>query len=171
MKIWLGGWEWRHGPEACAEDFGDLRKVNELSFSVRRRRLTFGACRDQTSCLYGVPHVVWGRWKSQHKKIVYLSPYVEKPFNSKVIKCFVPELRRRKVFRVSGFLCYLYMSYGHYKRFAYRYGYVYFTYSYLAMWHPFVLNSFFLFIEQITLTHNRNLLLSNCRFGHAWDVL
>ena len=26
----------------------------------------------------------WGRWKSQ----VYLSPYVEKPFNSKVIKKF-----------------------------------------------------------------------------------
>ena len=54
-----------------------------------------------------------GRWKSQHRKIVHLSPYVEKPFNSKVIKSFVPELRSRKVFRVSGFLCYLYMSYEH----------------------------------------------------------
>ena len=40
-----------------------------------------------------------GRWKSQHRKIVYLSPYVEKPFNSKVIKGFVPELRSRKFFR------------------------------------------------------------------------
>ena len=27
-----------------------------------------------------------------------LSPYVEKPFNSKVIKSFVPELRSRKCF-------------------------------------------------------------------------
>ena len=36
-----------------------------------------------------------------------LSPYVEKPFNSKVIKSFVPELRSRKCFCVSGFLCYL----------------------------------------------------------------
>ena len=40
-------------------------------------------------------------------------PNVKKPFNSKVIKSFVPELRSRKVFRVSGFLCYLYMSYKH----------------------------------------------------------
>ena len=40
-------------------------------------------------------------------------PYVQKPFNSKVIKSFVLELRSRKVFRVSGFLCYLYMSYEH----------------------------------------------------------
>ena len=28
-----------------AEDFRDLRKISELSFSVRRRRLTFGARR------------------------------------------------------------------------------------------------------------------------------
>ena len=31
---------------------------------------------------------------------VSLSPYVEKPFNSKVIKSFVPELRSRQVFFV-----------------------------------------------------------------------
>ena len=38
----------------------------------------------------------------------YFSPYVEKPLNSKVIKSFVPELRRRKsffVFRDSYVLC------------------------------------------------------------------
>ena len=40
-------------------------------------------------------------------------PRVKKLFNSKVIKSFVPELRSRKVFRVLGFLCYLYMSYEH----------------------------------------------------------
>ena len=40
-----GGCEWRHAPEACVEDSGDLRKVRELSFSVRKRRLTFGARR------------------------------------------------------------------------------------------------------------------------------
>ena len=39
-----------------------------------------------------------GRWKSQNRKNVYLSPYVEKPLNSKVIKSFVPELRSRKCF-------------------------------------------------------------------------
>ena len=31
-----------------------------------------------------------GRWKSQNRKIVPLSPYVEEPLNSKVIKSFVP---------------------------------------------------------------------------------
>ena len=41
-----------------------------------------------------------GRWKSQPRKIVPLSPYVGKPFNSKVIKSFVPELRSRQVFFV-----------------------------------------------------------------------
>ena len=57
-----------------------------------------------------------GRWKSQHRKNVYLSPYVEKPFNSKVIKSFVPELRSRKCFCVSGFLihmCSMYICYEH----------------------------------------------------------
>ena len=39
-----------------------------------------------------------GRWKWQNTKIVPLSPYVEKPLNSKVIKSFVPELRSRKCF-------------------------------------------------------------------------
>ena len=41
------------------------------------------------------------RGNSQHRKIVYHSPYVEKPLNSKVIKSFVPELRSRK-----NFLCF-----------------------------------------------------------------
>ena len=38
-----------------------------------------------------------GRWKSQNRKIVPLSPYVEKPLNSKVIKSFVPELRNHYI--------------------------------------------------------------------------
>ena len=50
-----------------------------------------------------------GRWKSQHRKIVYPSPHFN--FNSKVIKSFVSELR--SVFYVSGFLRYLYKSYEH----------------------------------------------------------
>ena len=39
-----------------------------------------------------------GRWKCRNRKIVRLSPYVEKPLNSKVIKSFVPELRSQKCF-------------------------------------------------------------------------
>ena len=61
--------------------------------------MTFGS--SQWPC--GVYHsCCGGRWKSQNRKNVYLSPYVEEPLNSKVINSFVPELRGR-VFRVSGF--------------------------------------------------------------------
>ena len=42
-----------------------------------------------------------------------LSPCGEKLLNSKVIKSFVPELRSRKCFRVTGFLCFMYKCYEH----------------------------------------------------------
>ena len=67
-------------------------------------------------------HVIWsgGRWKSQHRKNVYLPPYVEKPLNSKVIKSFVPELRSRKCFSCFGIpLFYVYMLRTFYVRFPY----------------------------------------------------
>ena len=70
--------------------------------------------------LWRVPHVLGGRWKSQKWKNMYLSPYVEKPLNSKVIKCFVPELRSRKCFscfRIPMF--YVYMLWTFYVRFPY----------------------------------------------------
>ena len=60
--------------------------------------MTFACSR---RALWWIPHVFFwggGRWKSQDRKIVPLSPYVEKPLNSKVIKSFVPELRSRKCF-------------------------------------------------------------------------
>ena len=59
-------------------------------------------------------HTCWGggRWKSQNRKIVPLSPYVEEPLNSKVLKSFVPEQRNQVffVFWDSYVLCYIYMS-------------------------------------------------------------
>ena len=42
-----------------------------------------------------------------------LSPYVEKPLNSKVIKSFVPELKIVSVFRVLGSLCSMCIGYEH----------------------------------------------------------
>ena len=49
-------------------------------------------------------HICWGcRWKSQDRTNLYLSPYVEEPLNSKVIKCFVNEVF--SVFRDSHILC------------------------------------------------------------------
>ena len=73
------------------EDLGNLKKVSWVETRHRTRRLTFACLRRP---LWRVPHVLGqGRWKSQHRKIVPLSPYVDKPLNSKVIKSFVPELR------------------------------------------------------------------------------
>ena len=91
------GCEWRHAPEAWAEiwDLGEARRICAL----RAPRVS------------GVES--WRCKNSQHRRIVSLFPHVEKPLNSKVIKSFVPELRSRKCFCVSGFLCYLYMSYKH----------------------------------------------------------
>ena len=78
---------WRHALEEHG-GFGGFWKSQlvELSLAVRRRRLTF-ACSPRLGQL---PHGMGGRWKSQNRKNVYLSPYSEEPLNSKVIKSFVP---------------------------------------------------------------------------------
>ena len=71
--------------------FGEILKK-----SVSRRRLAF-ACSQRP--LWRVPHVLGrGQMKKQNRKNVSLSPYVEKPLNSKVIKSFVPKLRCCKCF-------------------------------------------------------------------------
>ena len=88
--------EWRHAPEARGGFWEILKKSvswDETCFGGRR---LFFACSRRP--LWRVPHVLGvGRWKSQNRKIVPLSPYVEKPLNSKVINGFVPELRIRYV--------------------------------------------------------------------------
>ena len=88
---------------------GILKKVSGVESCLGRRRLALLACRSQARGLGQVSHKMGGgRWKSQNRKNVYLSPYVEEPLNSKVIKSFVPELRSR-VFCVSRFLCSIYI--------------------------------------------------------------
>ena len=74
--------------------WGILKKSVESCLG--RRRLAFACSRKPCD---GCGRVGWGsRWKSQNRKNVYLSPYVEEPLNSEVIKSFVPELRSRKCF-------------------------------------------------------------------------
>ena len=75
--------------------------------------------------------VVGDRWKSQNRKNVYLSPYVEEPLNSKVIISFVPELRSRKCFSCFEIpMFYVYMLRTIYVRFTYPYhGYVTLSFS------------------------------------------
>ena len=89
---------WRHAPEERG-GFGEiLKKSVSWDETCLRRRLWFSLARGD---LCGGCHMCWGsRWKSQNRKIVPLSPYVEEPLNSKVIKSFVPEQRSRQVFFV-----------------------------------------------------------------------
>ena len=76
---------------------GILKKsVSWVESCLGRWRLTFACSRRPWA---GVARDGGGgRWKSQNRNNVYLSPYVEEPLNSKVIKSFVPELRSRYVF-------------------------------------------------------------------------
>ena len=96
------GWEtgvtecgWRHAPEARG-GFGEFEE-SELSWGLPREKTV--SFRLLVEAL-GWYRTRWGggRWKSLNRKIVPLSPYVEEPLNSKVIKSFVPEQRSRQVF-------------------------------------------------------------------------
>ena len=65
-----------------------------------------------------VSHEMGGRWKSQNRKNVYLSPYIEESLNSKVIKSLLPELRSRKCFSCFEIpMFYVYMLWTFYVRF------------------------------------------------------
>ena len=91
-----------------AEDLGNLKKVSWDETCLVGRWLVF-TCSRRPLCRC---HVCWwGRWKSQNRKIVPLSPYVEEPLNSKVIKGFIPEQRSRKCF--SCFEIPIFYLYGH----------------------------------------------------------
>ena len=97
--------EWRHAPEARAEDLGDFEK-SQLSWELdsEREGSTFGAHGSQTNLHATGAAQMGDRWKRRH--CVSL-PIVE-TFKSKVIKGFVPELRSRYVvfvFRDSYVLC------------------------------------------------------------------
>ena len=79
--------KWRNAPEARGGFWEFWRKLVELRLDTEQEgwlspRPWAGVVRD---------------WKSQNRKNVYLSPYVEEPLNSKLTKSFVPELRSRYV--------------------------------------------------------------------------
>ena len=119
------GCEWRHALEAWAE-------IWEKS-KMGRRMLTFACSPKPGQWPCGGCHPWFGADGKVSIERWYHSPYVEKPFNSKVIKSFVPELRSRKCFSCFGIpMLSRYVRHGHYERFAYRYEYVSFTYSCMA---------------------------------------
>ena len=89
--------EWCHAPEA-RRGFGDFLKksVSSVETCLGRRQVSFACSRRPWAG--GARDWGGGRWKIQNRKNVYLSPNIEEPLNSKVIKNFVPELRSRKYF-------------------------------------------------------------------------
>ena len=104
----------------CAQRIlGDLKK--SVSWVLRSEEEGWLSLA-RSGIVAGATRVVGGRWKSQHRKIVPLSPYVEEPLNSKVIKSFLPELRSRKCFSCFGIpMFYVYMLWTFYVHFTYPY--------------------------------------------------
>ena len=110
---------WRHAPEVCGGFWGfwksQLVELSPASGEDGWLLLAHGGA-------LRAPHMSRGcRWKSQNRKNVYLSPYVEEPLNSKVIKSFGPELRRKcfSCFEIPMF--YVIYKWTLYVRFAYPY--------------------------------------------------
>ena len=89
---------WKRAPRI----WGDLKKVSRVEFCFGGRRLTFACSPKPGQWPCGGCHTCWSRVDGKaSRERLFLSPYIEKPFNSKVIKnSFVPELRSRDVFFV-----------------------------------------------------------------------
>ena len=100
---------WRHAPEERRGFWEFLKKsVSWDETCLGGRRLVFASLRRP---LWWVQHVLGGGDEKARIERLCLSPYVEKPLKSKVIKSFVPELRSRYVFfRISRFLCSIFMD-------------------------------------------------------------
>ena len=113
---------------------GDLRKVSELSSRSEEDCWLSGLAEARPVALSRVR-----TWFGTDGKVSierwYLSPYVEKPLNSKIIKSFVPERRSRQVFSCFGIP--MLSIYRHYERSAYRYEYVYLLYSHIINMHRY----------------------------------
>ena len=96
--------------------------IKSLSWVLpRRKKVDFCLYAEaRPVALWRVPHVLVGGDGKVCIERLCLSPYVEKPFNSKVIKSFVPELWSRKCFSCFGIhVFYVYMLWTSYVRFTY----------------------------------------------------
>ena len=120
--------EWRHAPEARGEIWEFWRKLVELRPASGEDGWLSLARRSQASGLCGGCHTCWGEGANEKSRIerMCISPYVEEPLNSKVIKSFVPELRSLYVFfEFRDSYVYLYMLWTFH---------VYFAYSCIWLW-------------------------------------
>ena len=110
---------------------GIWRKLVELRLDTERG----GWLSLAREALWRVPHEMGGRWIKRNRKIVPLSPYVEEPLNSKVIKSFVPEQRCRKCFSCFEILMF-YVIYIYIYIYIYIWTlYVHFTHGRIWLWY------------------------------------
>ena len=124
---WLRHWIIYKGWYAIKEETKPIQKIHYLGAGAKSSNVVIGEAVDYVrllaEALQQVSHVVMvvvedGADGKVVIERLYLSlPYVEKPFNSKVIKSFVPELRNRQVFFVFRDSYVIYVRYGHYERF------------------------------------------------------
>ena len=128
------GCEWHHAPEACAEDFGRFEKSQLVEFWHPGRTVGFRGSPKPGQWPFGRSRTRWG-WGADGTVSIErlcISPHVEKPFNSKVIKSFVPELRSRKCFSCFGIpMLYMNILWTLYVRF---------TYSCMGMLHNIIIS-------------------------------
>ena len=97
-----GGCEWSHAPEACAEDFWGFEKSQWVEFPAQKKMVDFRGSPKPGQWPCGRCCTWFGADGKVSIERWYLSPYVEKPFNSKVIKSFVPEHEVVNVFLCFG---------------------------------------------------------------------
>ena len=90
------------------EDLGNLKKVREWRSEHRTRRLTFVCSRRSWAGVARDGGGGGGRWKSQNRKIVPLSSYVEKLKGNKKFRTGTK--KSLCVFRISRFLCSIFMD-------------------------------------------------------------
>ena len=98
------------------EDFGRFwkRSVSRVESRHWTRRVDFwGSQRPDEFARYG-RHTRWGADGKAIIEGMCISPYVEEPLNSKVIKTFVPEQISRKCFSGFEILCSMLYIYEHY---------------------------------------------------------
>ena len=95
--------EWRHAPEARGRFLGYFERISELRLDTGRVEMRPASGEDgwfllARGDLCGGCHTCWGWGQIKSQNSLCLSPYVEEPLKSKVIKGFVPEQRSRYVF-------------------------------------------------------------------------
>ena len=120
-KFDQGMWMTSCTGSACGGFWGFWKKSQWVEILVRKKTVDFRGSPKPGQWPCGRCRTWFGADGKVSIERWYLS-YVEKPFNSKVIKSFVPELRSRKCFSCFGIpMFYEYMLWTFYVHFTYPY--------------------------------------------------